>query len=689
MFMFRPKKYRCVRKLKRIIQKRIEERWALRHMASLRRKISDKVRKISNDPKIKSYCINIVLSIVSGLILWVGCEIRERFNDQTKEQETTAINKALEDLDTVPEEVEGLRRRMKDYINSPGTFRPENKREQILIGHLDQRLAEQQTAFNHLMRRESRQKFDEIQSGITELLDITAQLKIDPLKIDSCLEALPFGAGAQATEEAIRDLGTKGTVSPVVEKLLLSFAKYLFAYSEEMLKEAEILKRRGDQHLAYTLEAIQDVVMEESSVNLSEVYAQYKKKRGKEEEEMIGLFIKAAMVKMDFDEACLFYEDLIKVAPEAENHFDYAKLLHSLNDMNNAISHYRRAMNLFQKKIDKKPRTYKSRIADILNSMAVLFQKCNDLEKAKEHYHGALKIYKQLAKHNPRAYNPDVAKTLNNLGNLLNNLNDPEHAEKHFTEALRVYRQLAGQDPQTYLPHVATILNNLAILLKKTNNPEEARKKYEESLSIKRELATKNPQTYLPGVATTLNNMATLLLKMGEVKTAQSHYEEALEIRRRLAKQNPKAFLPNLAASLSHLALLLRNTNQLASAQTKYEEALDIYRHLASQNSEAYKADIGMVLNNLALLYSLLKQDQKARETYNEALAVRKGLALQSPATYEIDYAVTLLVGNTILGYSDDRMTEIKTILKKYPGHARAEEILNQIEKKADTQPEG
>lgn len=664
-------KYRCIRSLKAFTKKRFNHRNLSKYTDLLKRTVT-----LS---KCKSYCTNIILSIISSMIVWVGCEIHRGFTNRPMKQLGQAIDKTLANLDAdSPEELK-LRQRLDEYLQSPDSTTAAMSEQGKLMDQFNQNLAQEQVAFNYISRKENQQQLEQIQMGISELLNITEGLGIDPRKVDSCLETLPFRSGVEATNQAIRELGHQGAISPVVEKLLMSFTKYLFSYSKDMQKEIDLLHSQGNQLLAGTLQAIQRVITEESSASLTEVYEEYKVRQGEEEVDVLKVFIESALVKLAFDEACTFYERLLKLAPSAMHHYEFADLLHSLGEEGRAMGHYQEALELYRKLSKRNPRVYKPYIAATLNQLGLIFQKNGKIDSAQRYYSGALKIYRQLAKYLPREYQPNVAMVLNNLGNLYNDANDHKRTKQYYSEALRLYRQLARQAPHVYQPHLASALNNVAIQLKKEDRLEEAKRYYEEALEIKRNLSQENPQAYLPSIALTLNNLAILLKKMGQLQQARGYYEQSLQIKRKLALQKPLVYLPSIAITLNNLGALLMKTDELAAAQAHYEEAIGIYRELVTQRPESYRPAIAMLLINLALLYHRQRQYTEAIAAYKEGMELKRHLAEQYPAVYELDYAEGILLGNTILGYSLSRVRTAKQIIDRYPDSPKAQALQQAI----------
>ncbi len=78
----------------------------------------------------------------------------------------------------------------------------------------------------------------------------------------------------------------------------------------------------------------------------------------------------------------------------------------------------------------------------------------------------ALYIRRELVKTNPSAYSHDLADILNDLAILYEKLNRLKEAEKAFIEALNIKIELAKNNPSAYNSSIADTLNNLALYMK-------------------------------------------------------------------------------------------------------------------------------------------------------------------------------------------------------------------------------
>ncbi|MFC2382137.1 MAG: tetratricopeptide repeat protein [Porphyromonas sp.] len=634
-----------------------------------------------------------------------------------------------------------LSKALEEYIQSSTSYEALDADTRAFIDCFKKRLSEQTPAHNYLMtlRADMQAKGQEqilleqykTQDLIQGLIAQMGGLNMTPQDIRALLKELPLEQGLEHTESALEDMLANGRIhSEDAKRLVLEFARFLFEHTDKITEEVKRLREAGDSYLAETLEDIKRVLTGESGQSLTDVHKKYQEQVRQDEIRILKELIEAAQIQFSFGEAREFYDRLIELSPTSEHHFNYARLLYSLNDFRIARKHYEKALHAFrelskqspeiykpnvvitlnnlgallcnvgelkqarayyeealqicQALVGQSPELYRPNVAMTLNNLGVLLEDTNELKQAQACYEEALQVWRELAKHTPEVYNSDVAVSLNNLGHLLRVTKDFQQAQACYEEALQVWRGLAKQAPEIYNPDVAGILNNLGSLLYDINAFQQAQAYCEEALQIHRELVEQNPEAYKPDIAMTLNNLGTLLFNTNELQQAQACYEEALLILRELVKENPGIYKPTVAMTLNNLGNLLYNTNELKRAQACYEETLLILRELMKTNPEAYKLKVAMTLNNLAILYLYLEENEEADKVYQEAHDICQELANHHPRTYEIDYARILVIGFGSLGKPKEYLEEAKEILAKYPGHPQAQELLNHIEELAN-----
>ena len=628
------------------------------------------------------------------VLLPVGLRLKKLYTSEVDSGITEAFDLALSDWsehDPTTNDKLRLRNALEEYIQSATSYKDLDEDTRVFIDFFQRRLSEQPAAHNYLMMLRA-DKLEE--QGVQDLQEhhktqdllqsIMSTLKEEDMsseELQALLKELPLKEGLEQTESTLGEMLKKKRIpSERVKGLVLGFVRFLFEYTDRVDEEARHLREAGYNYLAETLEEIKRVLTGESKQSLTAVYEKYQGQAREGEIKVLKELIEGAQLQFSFGEACKFYKRLIELAPTVDHHFKYAHLLQSLNNFNEARSHYEVALQALRSLAEHNPETYTPAVATTLNNLGALLSDTHNFEQSQTYFEEALQLYRSLASRNPEAYTPEVAMTLNNLGALLRDTNEFEQSQTYFEEALQIRRSLSARNPEAYTPAVAATLNNLGILLSDTNEFEQSQTYYEEALQLYRSLASRNPEAYTPEVAMTLNNLGNLLRCTNEFEQSQTYFEEALQICRSLSARNPETYTPAVAMTLNNLGALLRRTHKFEQSQTYFEEALQLYRSLASRNPEAYTPDVAMTLYNLVFLYIKLEREEDAEGAYQEAYDIYQRLAHSHPIPYEIDYAEILVMGAYLLDRQRKYLEEAKAILDRYPEHPRARKILSSIE---------
>ena len=628
------------------------------------------------------------------VLLPVGLRLKKLYISEVDSGITEAFDLALSDWsehDPTTNDKLRLRNALEEYIQSATSYKDLDEDTRVFIDCFQRRLSEQPAAHNYLMmlradklEEQGVQNLQEHHKTQDLLQSITSKLEeqnMSPEELQALLKELPLKEGLEQTESTLGEMLKKRRIpSERVKGLVLEFVRFLFEYTDRVDEEARHLREAGYNYLAETLEEIKRVLTGESKQSLTAVYEKYQGQAREGEIKVLKELIEGAQLQFSFGEACKFYKRLIELAPTVDHHFKYAHLLQSLNNFNEARSHYEVALQALRSLAEHNPETYTPAVATTLNNLGALLSDTHNFEQSQTYYEEALRIRRSLSARNPETYTPEVAATLNNLGALLSDTHNFEQSQTYFEEALQLYRSLASRNPEAYTPEVAMTLNNLGILLSDTHNFEQSQTYYEEALQLYRSLASRNPEAYTPEVAMTLNNLGNLLRCTNEFEQSQTYFEEALQICRSLSARNPETYTPAVAMTLNNLGALLRRTHKFEQSQTYFEEALQLYRSLASRNPEAYTPDVAMTLYNLVFLYIKLEREEDAEGAYQEAYDIYQRLAHSHPIPYEIDYAEILVMGAYLLDRQRKYLEEAKAILDRYPEHPRARKILSSIE---------
>lgn len=523
----------------------------------------------------------------------IGRQLKKLYILEVDEGMREAFELALSDWsEHAPTSNDRLRldRALEEYVQNATSYETLDADTQAFIDCFKKRLSEQAAAHNYLMtlRADEQAKSEELnlrehqktQESIQGLVSRMEGLNMTRQYITAIIQELPLKQGLEPTVSALEAMFASGRIhSEGAKQLFIEFAQLYYEYTNEISEEAKQLRDAGDNYLAETLEEINKVLTEESEQSLTDVYKEFKDREQENEIKVLEQLIEAAQLQFSFEEACDFYERLIEVAPTAEPHFRFARLLQSLNDF----------------------------------------------DKARQHYEEALRLYRELANKNPEKYQPDVAKTLNNLGILLANIGKLKQAQTCFEEVLQIFQKLAKKNPEKYLSDVAVTLSNFGNLLCRMKELEQAKTHYDEALKVSRKLAKKDPELHKRLIATTLNNRGGLFIEKGKTKQALADLKKALKIRRELMELKPKKYKPEVAISLYNLGILLRDTNKFHEAQTHLKEALQIYRELAEKNPMGYNPEVAQILTVLAMLYVKLGMGKQAEEASREANSILQG----------------------------------------------------------------
>ena len=156
--------------------------------------------------------------------------------------------------------------------------------------------------------------------------------------------------------------------------------------TKKQQKEIEMLRKENKNSLADCLENIATSLKEMNAKKIENVFFARKEKSEKENKEILLRAIESTKTLFALKETVNLYNELIKIDPSAENHFNYAYFM----------------------------------------------QENNQFKEAEKSYVEALEKYRELAKKNPEVYLPYVAMILNNLGLLQSDTNRHEEAEKSY-----------------------------------------------------------------------------------------------------------------------------------------------------------------------------------------------------------------------------------------------------------------
>jgi tetratricopeptide (TPR) repeat protein len=288
-----------------------------------------------------------------------------------------------------------------------------------------------------------------------------------------------------------------------------------------------------------------------------------------------------------------------------EAHLDFARRLHDLAELYQAMGDYAAALPLLRQALEIRRTALGEAhpdFADSLNSVAVVFQVTGDYAAALPLHQQALEIYRVSL----GEADPDFAVSLTCMALVYKAMGDYARAEPLFRQALGITRAALG----TAHPDYAGSLNNLAALYQDTEDYAQAERLFRQALKARRAaLGTAHPD-----YAGSLNNLALLYWSTEDYARAEPLFRQAVEVTRAALGEAHPAF----ATSLNNLALLYWSTEDYAQAERLFRQALEIRR---TALGEAHP-DYARSLNNLALVYRDTGDYARAEPLFRLALDI-------------------------------------------------------------------
>ena len=276
-------------------------------------------------------------------------------------------------------------------------------------------------------------RLDEVFHG---WMDRKESLKMTSQDIQALLKELPFDEGQESTEAALEELLRKGRI-PLEEakSLIQDIVRLRFEFADALGQEAEMWREDGFSYIAQPIEAAKDVLVEDSWLSLTAFYEMYQEEVQEREKLLLWSLIRAAQLQFSLEEVGGFYERLMALNPDRQEHLDYAAFL-------------RRTKNY---------------------------------DKARIHYEKAIEELRELIGTGKEWFREDLAFTLYDLGTLLVECNEGQQARACCEEALQIYRELAEQKPEIHKSNVAVILNYMALLAKEDSECKQSQTRWEEA----------------------------------------------------------------------------------------------------------------------------------------------------------------------------------------------------------------
>ena len=329
----------------------------------------------------------------------------------------------------------------------------------------------------------------------------------------------------------------------------------------------------------------------------------------------------------------------------------------SIERPSDAVSAYRKALEIYEHLSIKNPSIYESAIACIQNNMANSLGSLEKFSEAESAFDLALKIYRKLSLTEPSIYQDKIAGVHNNLAILKRKLGRLKDSQNSYQKAIEIYKGLVMVNAETYEIILATVQSNAGEVFKELGLFSEAEKITQEALNILLKLTTSSPDSHQHELAAVQNNLGNILSHQRRFFEAESFYRKSLKIRLKMAEVNPKIYESDIAGIQSNLGNVLSDLRRLDEATIFYERALEIFRRLAKTGAVSYKHDIAMVEQNLGNNMKFLQRFAEAEKYCQAALESYEELAEVEEAVYVLNVANSYNVLGVVL-YNMGRLEE-------------------------------
>ena len=274
-----------------------------------------------------------------------------------------------------------------------------------------------------------------------------------------------------------------------------------------------------------------------------------------------------------------------------------------LQQPDSALNYWGEAKKLEEKNINDKGlspelvRTFKTKLASTLNSMAYIFRYQGDMVKSLENYLNALQISEELGD------NTGTAEILNNIGVLYDYQNDADNALEYYGKSLKIL-EITGDKFG-----IATLLNNMGFVCNYKKQTEKAIEYYKKSLAIRIEINDKK------GIGESYNNIGSIYKDNSVFDKAFEYLNKGLQFREE-------------AKDKKGVANSYKNICDLYLRQKKYPLALEFAQKSFKLSEEMGYPD--MIMNaagKLNKVYRGMGDYHKALDSYELFIQMRDSVS--------------------------------------------------------------
>lgn len=263
-----------------------------------------------------------------------------------------------------------------------------------------------------------------------------------------------------------------------------------------------------------------------------------------------------------------------------------------LNDVKGALNYYQQALQLALEPALK---------VDILTNAGIMNDTLGDKRKAIEYLEEALGVSEKIS-------NKGIANILNSLGLLYSDSANQEKALFFFSQALTASRNVGNRTDE------AVTLHNIALTFTKNSNYDKAIIFSKEALIIWEEIGDLHNRVF------TLNQMGNIYLGIYDLEMALDFYQKAVDLTKGTGENQETGQSQERGVALRQMGHIWYLKKDYEKALNYLQQALDIETKSKDKVSESYS------LVNRGMVYSALGDQNKALQDYINAYDIAKAI---------------------------------------------------------------
>ncbi len=373
-----------------------------------------------------------------------------------------------------------------------------------------------QSELPHLVTLYSQQinnKVDDVSSKVDRLTVEMRRRGIEPAGIKEKMDLLYkecYYNLAGCASERLRKWREIGQITAGEKEILDKTIDLLLSYGDQIAKEAEKLRKEGNDDYAQFLESLAKLQAQGNASGIRKLAEQRVQEYQEKVIRELHTSIQATQTLLSFKETIILYNYLLKYENTYTNYINYINYIYM------STSNLKKLSLLSHKELEKLHYWFslldEENIKNTFNTQDEFNNAIKDLlSKIKLlnlmlYKHKFQLIARAATEEGAEIYLPSLAAVLNDLGVSESELGRWEKALEMAQQAVAYYRELTSKDYEVLLPHLAISLNNLGVILFSLGNRKDALETTKEAIYLLTQHFLLYPEVYSESMQVILEN---------------------------------------------------------------------------------------------------------------------------------------------------------------------------------------